>query len=100
MKHITACFSKDLIKICQKSYASEKWLQIIHEFIGHPLNQHVFLNQFENGKIILAVDCSLWASELRTILPNLRDHLRNTHQCFNLKFIQVKVQPELASFKK
>ncbi len=99
MKHITDCFSHDLIKLCQKSYASEKWLQVIHEYVGHPLNKHVFINEFQQGKLILGVESSIWASELKMMLPGLRDHLRNNHHCFQLRFIQVKIQPELIIIK-
>lgn len=98
MKHITNCFSQDLIKICQESYAAEKWLVAIHEYLGSPMNQHVQLGSFEQGKMVLIADCPLWANEVRIRLPEIRDYIRIEHKCFNLKFIQVKIQPDF--FKK
>lgn len=95
MKHITACFSQELMKICQKSHTYEKWGEALHNFLQAPLKDHVFLGSFEQGKMVLVVDCPLWASELKLLLPELRDHLRTELKCYQLKFIQVKIQPEL-----
>ena len=95
MKHISACFSKDLIKICQKSHTYERWGEALHQFLQSPLKEHVFLGSFEQGKLILIVDCPLWASELRMKLPELRDYFRIQLQCYQLKFIQVKIEPGL-----
>lgn len=94
MKHITNCFSNELISICQKSYATDKWKDIIHLFLNAPLNQHVQLGTFEKSKLVLVVDCPLWASELRPRIPELRDYLRKEHQCYGLSHIQVKIQPD------
>jgi hypothetical protein len=93
MKHITTCFSNELIKICEQSYASEKWLDVIHDYLGHPMNQHVQLGSFEKGKMILIADCPLWSSEIKMRVPELRDYIRKEHQC-SLKFIEVKIQPD------
>jgi hypothetical protein len=94
MKHITNCFSSELISLCQKSYATDKWKDIIQLFLKAPLNQHVQLGTFEKNKLVLVVDCPLWASELRPRIPELRDYLRKEHQCYGLSHIQVKIQPD------
>lgn len=93
MKHITFCFSKELVDICQKSFKDEKWQEIIHAFLQPPLNQHVFLGSFKLGKMVLIVDCPLWGSQLRMKIPELRDFLRSQHQCHQLGFIEMKIEP-------
>lgn len=93
MKHITDCFSKELVKICQKSYAADKWQLAVHDYLGEPINRHVQLGSFEKGKMVLIVDDPLWASELRVRLPHLRDHIRLELRCYSLMFIQIKIQP-------
>jgi hypothetical protein len=95
MKHITACFSHDLLKICERSYKDEKWEEIILNYLGAPLNQHIKLAQFSDGKLTLASESPIWAQELKMQLPQLRDHLRMAHHCYQLKFIQVKILPDL-----
>ena len=93
MKHITACFSKDLINICQHSFQSEKWQVSIEAYLGTPLNKHICLAQFKAGKMTLIADCPLWASEMRMRLPDLRDYLRKELKCHQLKFIEIKTEP-------
>ena len=94
MKHISNCFSKDLIKICHQSFKSEKWQLIIQEFLTQPLATHVFVAEFKKGKLSLVVDCPLWASELRMKISELRDYLRKEQHCYDLMFIHVKIQPD------
>jgi hypothetical protein len=98
MKHITRCFSQDLIKICHQSFRSQKWQQVIQAFLKAPLAPHVLVAEYKKGKLLLVVDCPLWASELRMKLSDLRDYLRKEQNCYDLMFIQVKIQPEF--FKK
>jgi hypothetical protein len=98
MKHITRCFSQDLIKICHQSFKSQKWQFIICEFLNTPLANHVMVGEFKKGKLLLVVDCPLWASELRMRISELRDFLRKEQNCYDLMFIQVKIEPEF--FKK
>ena len=50
MKHITDCFSKELVKICQKSYAADKWQSAVTDYLGEPINRHVQVGSFEKGK--------------------------------------------------
>lgn len=94
MKHITRCFSQDLIKICHQSFKSQKWQFIIQDFLQAPLALHVHVADFKKGKLILVVDCPLWGSELRMKLSDLRDYLRKEKNCYDLMFIQVKIQPD------
>jgi hypothetical protein len=94
MKHITACFSSEMLKICEKSYSEDKWQEIIFNYFGEPLNQHVKLAQFKEGKLTLVTDGSIWANEVKMHIPQLRDHLRANHHCYQLKFIQVKILPD------
>jgi len=95
MKHITACFSNDLVKICEKSYQQDKWEEIIQTQLGYPLKDHIKLCEFTQGKLTLATDGAVWAQELKMHLPTLRDYLRTHHHCYHLKFIQVKVLSDL-----
>ena len=95
MKHITACFSHELLKICEISYKDEKWEEIILNYLNAPLNKHIRLAQFKDGKLILVTENPLWAQELKMQLPQLRDYLRAEHQCYQLKFIQVKILPDI-----
>ena len=92
MKHITACFSDQLINICQKAYASDKWKSVIDDFLGAPLNKHIHLGSFKSGKLVLMVDCPLWASELKIRMPALREHIRQDHRC-TLNSIEHKIDP-------
>jgi hypothetical protein len=94
MKHITSCFSQNLVDICQKSFQSEKWQEIIRNYLSSPLNQHVYVGSFKQGHLILVVDCPLWASEIRMRSPEIRDYLRAEQQCYHLRTISIKIQPE------
>jgi hypothetical protein len=94
MKHISNCFSTDLIKICHQSFKAQKWQLVIQEYLCAPLAAHVVVGEFKKGKLSLVVDCPLWASELRMKLSELRDYLRKEQDCYDLMFIQVKIQPE------
>lgn len=95
MKHITACFSNALVKICEKSYQQDKWEELILNHLGYPLREHVKLCEFAQGKLTLATDGSIWAQELKMHVPTLRDYLRGTHHCYHLKFIQVKIMTDI-----
>lgn len=67
---------------------------VIQDFLKPPLAPHVFVAEFKKGKLLLVVDCPLWASELRMKLSELRDYLRKEQQCYDLIFIQIKIQPD------
>ena len=94
MKHITSCFSKQLIDICHRSFQSEKWKAIIIAYLPHPLNEHVYVGEFKQGELPLITDCPLWASQLRMQVPELRDYLRKEHHCYQFNNITVKIEPE------
>lgn len=99
MKHITSCFSQKLVDICQKSFQSEKWQEVVREFLPRPLKDHVYVGDFKQGLLVLIVDCPLWASELRMRIPELRDYLRREKNCYNLSTINLKIEPEFFKTK-
>ena len=93
MKHITSCFSEHLINLCHRTFESEKWKEMIAKYLPGPLQQHVFVGEFKQGVLTLIVDCPLWNNQLRMQLPELRDKIRIEEKIYQLRSIQVKIEP-------
>ena len=94
MKHITSCFSSNLVNLCHRSFQSEKTKEVLDKHLPDNLKAHVFVGEFKFGVLTLIVDCPLWHSQLRMNLPELRDKLRKEPGYQKLSSINVKVEPE------
>jgi hypothetical protein len=94
MKHITSCFSDNLIDLCHRSFQSEKWKEMVSDYLSAPLKNHVYVGEFKQGVLTLIVDCPLWNNQLRMVLPELRDKIRSEQKCYELRSINVKVAPD------
>lgn len=95
MRHITNCFNRDLTKL--KSQADE--LAIVHkqimQYIPAEIKPNCQISAFNSGCLILTVNDAIWASQLRFMLPEIRDKLRKEANLYQLTSIKVKINRDL-----
>lgn len=91
MRKISECLSPQLAKICLHSFQLSKLGEAVSDFLPEHLRSHVSAASFQKGQLLLCVSDGAWATELRFMLPSLRDYLRKEHQLYQLTGIKIKV---------
>lgn len=94
MRHIASCLNPKLAHLCQQSIKLETFNEIIKRFLPKELQSYCKVGSFNQGRLQLIVADSAWASQLRYMLPELRDKLRREAKIFQLSSIKLTIQPE------
>lgn len=96
MRHITRCLNTQLIEICQQAIKLEELTEIVQRFLPEVLRPHCQVGSFQKGTLNLIVNSSVWGSQLRYILPELRDKLRKEASIYQLVSIKITLDLNLA----
>ena len=91
MRHITRYMNPKLIEICQRAIKLEELSTKLHDYLPEALRDHCQVGSFNNGCLILITNDPVWASQLRYILPELRDRLRSEAGIYQLGSIKITV---------
>lgn len=94
MRHISNCINSSLSKICAHASAIEKLSILLMQFIPDEMKKHCRVGNFDNGCLIIVVDDSTWASQLRFMLPEIRDNLRLKAKLYHLSSIKITISRE------
>ncbi len=84
MRRINRCLNPQLVEICLQSFQVDKINDIFQSLLPEHLQPHCSVVSFMRGKLTIAVDDSSFATELRYLIPTIRDSLRRDHQLFQL----------------
>lgn len=95
MRHITNCFNRDLSKLRKQAIELEQIQKLILDYIPAEVKPHCQVGSFANGCLILTVNDAIWASQLRFMLPEIRDNLRKDAQLYQLINIKVNINRDL-----
>ena len=94
MKHISRCVNHRLQTICQQAIALKELNRKISDYLPDLLREHFFVGSYVGGCMVLMTDDSVWASQLRYSLPEIRNQLRSEGGIYNLSSIKITVVPE------
>lgn len=84
MRRINRCLNPQLVSICLQSYQVDKINDIFQSLLPEHLRGHCQVVSFIRGKLAISVNDSTFATELRYLIPSLRDSLRREHQLYQL----------------
>jgi hypothetical protein len=89
MRQINRCTNQTLQEICKRAIQLEELKQKVNEFLPEFLRPYCFVGSFTKGCLILIAKDTVWSSQLRYSLPDLRDKLRKEGGFFNLTTIKI-----------
>ena len=91
LKKAINCINSNLVNIYQKSIDVDQLSNKVLPLLPKHLQSYVTIASFEKGTLVLAYKNSSIANELRYLVPELRDTLRQKaqmHQLTQIKLIQ------------
>ena len=91
MRHITHCLNTRLVEICERTIQLETLDLIINNYLPEELKTRCHVGSFNQGCLILTIDCQSWATQLRFMLPELRDFLRREAKLYQLSSIKITI---------
>lgn len=94
MLHISKCFDKNISNIQIQGEKNRELEKIIAAYLPIEMQSAVTIANFNNGCLILNVKDSVWASQLRFMLPELRDSLRKKNNLYQLSSIKIAINRE------
>jgi hypothetical protein len=91
MRKITQCLNPTLTAICKRAIELESITVILHQYLPEHYRTYCKVSSFNKGCLVLLVNNALWASEIRYLLPELRDQLRNSAGLYQLITMKITV---------
>ena len=91
MKHIARCLNPKLVTICEKTIQLETLNLMIIKYLPPELHTHCHVGSFNQGCLVLVIDDPSWATQLRFMLPELRDNLRIKAGLYQLSSIKITI---------
>jgi hypothetical protein len=94
MRHMSQCLNSRLTEIIEQVMVVKTLQAKIIEHLPQILREHVTVGSFHQGLLMLVVHDSVWASQLRYYLPELRTILRSKVGLYQLASIKISVLTE------
>ncbi len=91
MRHVSQCLNTQIMNICRQSIKLEELNAKVGLYLPETLREHCHVGSFKNSCLILIVSNAVWASQLRYMLPELRDKLRSEAGIYQLASIKITV---------
>lgn len=95
MRPIRTCMNKTLKTICKQAMQIEQVSELVQPLLPDSLQNECQVASFHRGRLKLVCKNPNKATELRYLLPELRDKLRINAKLYNLMSIDVIIQYEL-----
>lgn len=100
MRSIKDCLNKELIDLCQRSRQLEQLNKVLAALLPEDLAQNCHAGSFNKGCLLITTNDAVWASQLRYLIPELRDKLRSEAKLYQLTSIKIKVMLAQEEYKK
>jgi hypothetical protein len=84
MRRISRCLNPQLVEICLQSFQVDKINDIFLDMLPEHLQSYCRVASFVRGKLTISVRDAAFATELRYLIPTIRDCLRRDHQLYQL----------------
>lgn len=78
MRRINQCLNPQLAAICQQAMALEELQQKLIKFLPEKLKTTCQVSSFNKGCLTITTSDAVWATQLRYLIPELRDQLRKS----------------------
>ncbi len=93
MRRINRFLNTRLIDICQRTVLLEELNSKLNGYLPPSLQAHCQVGSFNSGCLVIVTRDPAWASQLRYILPELRDRLRKEAGIYQLSSIKITITP-------
>lgn len=100
MRSIKHCLNKQLSDLCQRSLQLEELSSKVAALLPMELAKVCTVGSFNKGCLILTTTDAVWASQLRYMLPELRDKLRKEAGMYQLSSIKMSVIEPPTNYEK
>ena len=91
MRRINRCFNTRLIEICQRTVQLEELNSKLLGLLPPSLQDYCHVGSFNRGCLVLMISNPEWASQLRYLIPELRDKLRKEAGIYQLSSIKLTI---------
>lgn len=96
MRPVHQCINPTLETLCREAMQLEALNDLVLRFLPESLQPYCQVGSFQKGTLILLVQDSVWASQLRYSLPDIRDALRKDGGIYQLTSIKITLMmPEI-----
>ncbi|MDI9819222.1 MULTISPECIES: DUF721 domain-containing protein [unclassified Legionella] len=92
MRPISHCLNNQLSKICQHTLQLDALDALLKSSLPPHLVGHCQTGGFSKGCLTISIDNASWATELRYLLPELRDKLRKEAGLYQLVSIKIAIK--------
>lgn len=97
MRPISKCLNTKLTQICMQAIKIEEISTQVMRYLPQELQAHCQVGSFRSGILVLVTSDPVWATQLRYVVPELRERLRTEAKLYQLMSVQIKVQLSPAS---
>src|SRR5262245_61124963 len=97
MRRINRCLNTRLVEICQRNIQLEELNFKLGTYLPPSLQAYCRVGSFNKGSLVIVVNDAAWASQLRYMLPELRDKLRKEAGIYQLSAIKIAIATEAES---
>lgn len=94
MPHISKCFNRSIVQIKEQVDKLQDIQRVIINYIPKDMQNICKISSFHNGCLVLTVEDSIWASQIRFLIPEIRDNLRKNHNFYELSSIKIMINRE------
>lgn len=91
MRRINRCLNPQLVEICQNAMELESLNSLVKTFLPSHLTNYCNVGSFIRGSLTLTIPNANWATELRYLIPELRDKLRKDAGLYQLTGIKIGI---------
>lgn len=91
MRRVNQCLNPRLTEIIHHALQVKSLDIKLSEYLPAHLREHVTVGSFNQGCLVLTTLDPMWASQLRYLLPELRDALRKNAGLYQLASIKINV---------
>ncbi|MDR3501111.1 MAG: DUF721 domain-containing protein [Legionella sp.] len=99
MRSINRCLNKQLVDLCQRSLQLEELSNKLRQLLPEELAKECLVGSFNKGCLLITTANAAWASQLRYLIPELRDNLRKAG-LYQLLSIKVSVVAPVVQYEK
>ncbi len=100
MRSINRCLNKQLAELCQRAVQLESLSTKLTQLLPNELANECKVGSFNKGCLLLTTTNAAWASQLRYLIPELRDKLRKEAGLYQLSSIKIAVDEPVFQYEK
>lgn len=95
MRHISNYMNSKVLKTCLQTKKINELSPLLAKYLPDEINKNCQIGSFITGCLVLVVEDAVWSSQLRYLIPELRDKLRNEAKLYELSSIKIIINADI-----